>query len=245
MFARSSVHYGASLAVVGAFLIKPSQILNEPKRRFYEDESDVIPVPGTITPSPGTEIEALGPNKLVDGISVRSTSTLESYFRAIRESAVQGINLVQHYMNQGYTKYNETERQVTDTMTELHYKPEDLLPSTLYIVIATMSGNIMARQRGLIAKTTFPLVLGLASFRYFLPQTFNNVSGFVWNLEKRALPDLTEQQQLALAKADQFVQGVEKSSQRNQKRLEDSANSLRKSIAQVTGLNIDEEVSKK
>lgn len=245
MFARSSIHYGASLAIVGAFLTKPSQIFNEPKRRFYEDESDVIPVPGTVTPAPGTEIETLGPNLIVDGISVRSTSTLESYFRSIRESAVQGINLVQHYMNQGYTKYNETERQVTDTMTELHYKSEDLLPNTLYILIATMSGNIMARQRGLIAKTTFPVVLGLASFRYFLPQTFNNVTGFVWNLEKRTLPDLAEQQQLALAKADNFIQNVEKSSQRNQKRLEDGTNSLRKSIAQVTGLNLDEEVSKK
>lgn len=242
---RSSIRYGAPLSAVGAFLVSSSQIKNELRRKFYEDESEVVPVPGTVTPAPGTEIEALGPNRLVDGISVRTTESLESYFRVLRESVVQGVTLIQSYINQGYTQYNRTEKQVTDTMTELHYKPEDLLPNSIYIFIATMSGNIMARQRGLLAKASFPVILGLASFRYFLPQTFANVKGFVWNLEQQNLPDLAENQQLAYQKADEFVQKVETSSRRNQQRLNDGVESVRKSIANITGLNIDDEVSKK
>ena len=79
-----SVTLGASLM---HFSTPP--LLCETKRRFYDDENAVNPVPGTVTKSAGTELEAMGPSKLVDGASVRTSSTLES---AIKSTSLRQIS---------------------------------------------------------------------------------------------------------------------------------------------------------
>lgn len=226
-------------------LLISSPILNESKRRFYEDENDVVPVPGTVTPSSGTELEMLGPNRLVDGISVRSTKSLESFFGSARGVVVDAFNCTQNYLNQGYTRYYETERLVADTVSGLHSRHEDLLPNAIYIAVAALSGNIIARQRGALSKVFFPVALGVASFRYFLPQTFSNTAGLVWQLEQRSLPQVAQQQEAAATKAGELVKLLEESTVAGLRRLHEGVQSLRKSVADVTGLNIDEEVSKK
>lgn len=247
MFARQSIQYSASVAAgVGIFSMTSQQpILSETKRKFYEDESNVVPIPGTVTPAAGSELKVLGPNRLVDGISVRSPSSLESFFKQTRQAVINSYDYTQNYLNKGYTKYYETERQVTQTVSELHNKSEDLLPNSLYIVIATLSGNIMARQRGLVSKAIFPLALGLASFKYFLPQTFSNTTGFIWNLEERFVPQLAKSQEESVKKAGELYNKIEKTSESSQDSIHSGVQSLRKSIADVTGLNIDGEVTKK
>ena len=219
--------------------------MSAPQRKFYEDEKDVVPIPGTVTPAAGTELEILGPNRLIDGISVRSPNAVESFFRSTRESTYNIYQQCQAYVDQGFSKYNHTERQVTNTVSELHHRTEDLLPNSIYIVIAALSGNIAARQRGFVAKATFPVILGLASFKYFLPKTFENTTGFVWKLEKQNLPLIAHQQEFAYTKAGDLVKTIESTSEKSKKSLENRVNGLRKSIADITGLNIDEEVSKK
>lgn len=243
MFAARYAIAAAPFAAVSVLMASP--ILNEPKRRFYEDETDVVPLPGTVTPSSGTEVQMLGPNRLVDGISVRSTQSLESFFGSARGLVADAFNSTQNYLNQGYTRYYETERLVADTVSGLHSRSEDLWPNSVYIVVAALSGNIIARQRGLVSKMFFPVALGVASFRYFLPQTFCNTAGLFWLLEQRSLPQVAQQQEVAVAKAGELVRLLEASTVAGQKRLHDGVQSLRKSVADVTGLNIDEEVSKK
>ncbi|KAK6454071.1 apolipo protein O-domain-containing protein [Scheffersomyces xylosifermentans] len=246
MFSRQIARIGMPFLGAGAVVVGvQSPVRNEPKRRFYEDEVDVVPVPGTVTPAAGTELEALGPNRLIDGISVRSPSSVESLFKSIREFTFGAYTSLQQSLDKGYNKYHETERQVATTVGDLHYKAEDLLPNSIYIVIATLSGNIAARQRGLLAKATFPVVLGLASFKYFLPQTFSNTTSFIWKLEKTKLPQLAQQQENVYNKTGELVQKIEETSESSRKSIESGVQSLRKSIADVTGLNVDEDVSKK
>ncbi|KAK6198776.1 apolipo protein O-domain-containing protein [Scheffersomyces amazonensis] len=246
MFVKGLIKVGIPVFTVSSIIsMSNGQIKNEPKRKFYEDEVDVVPRPGTVVPASGTELEALGPNKIVDGISVRSPTAIESFFKSGRGITTDIYFKIQNYINQGYVKYNETERKVTNSVSELHNKSEDLLPNSIYIVIATLSGNIAARQRGIFAKITFPVVLGLASFKYFLPETFNNTRIFAWKLEKQNLPQIAEQQEFVYNKAGELVDTIEKTSDSSIKSVESSYQSIRKSIADVTGLNIDEEVSKK
>ncbi|CAK7903806.1 MICOS subunit Mic26p [[Candida] anglica] len=230
---------------VGSLLLMKSPIANDSKRRFYEDETEVVPVPGTVTPSSGTELEILGQNRLIDGISVRSPSSLESAFKTIRESVVDVYNQGRAYLDTTYVQYHETERKVTNTVSQLHAKQEDLLPNSIYVLVAALSGNILARQRNIVAKATFPVVLGLASFKYFLPETFGRTTGFVWSLEKQNLPHLAQQQELAVAKTNELVTTIGQSTETGQKKLQSGVQSLRSSIAGITGLNLDEEVSKK
>ncbi|ODV76963.1 uncharacterized protein CANTADRAFT_23805 [Suhomyces tanzawaensis NRRL Y-17324] len=245
MFAKRAISVGVPLALGAAVFAGQPKLHNESKRRFYEDETDVVPVPGTVIPAPASEIEALGSSRIVSGASVRSDKNLEQAFKSARETAHGVLVQAQNYVDQGYSKYNNTERQVTTTVSALHDKHEDLLPNSIYIVVAALSGNIAARQRGILAKAVFPVALGLASFKYFLPQTFANTTSFLWKLEQQKLPHIAEQQEYAVIKAGDLVQSIESTAQAGKKSFEDKAQSLKKSIADATGLNIDEEVSKK
>lgn len=236
----------AAVAVAGAtWAVCGSTIHNDSKRNFYEDEQSVVPVPGTTTPTSESQLEILGPRSVINGVTVRSTGQIESFFRSVRESVYGAYVSTNEYLNEGKNKYYETERQVTGTVSALHNKLEDLLPNSLYIAIAALSGNILARQRGVVAKAVLPFGLGLASFKYFLPQTFSNTMGFLWKVEQRSLPELASTQVLALEKAESFVLLIETTAVSSQQKVTAGAESLRRKIVDVTGLNIDDDVTKK
>lgn len=236
----------AAIALAGAtWAVCGSTIHNDPKRNFYEDEQNVVPVPGTVTPSSPAQLEILGPRSVVNGVTVRSSGSVESFFKSVRESLYGAYTSTQEYLNEGKHKYYATERQVTGTVSAFHNKLEDLLPNSIYIVIAALSGNILARRRGIISRTVVPIGLGLASFKYFLPQTFSNIMGFAWKVEQRSLPELANSQVLAMEKAENLVLLLEKSAASGQQKVNSSVEALRRKISDVTGLNIDEEVSKK
>ncbi|CAH2353237.1 MICOS subunit Mic26p [[Candida] railenensis] len=244
------VKIGSSIVGITAYSMHNSSstsIYNESskKRNFYEDDKEIVPVPGTVVPSSGTELQALGQNRLIDGISVRSPASLESFFRSTRESLTSLYTQSLHYLDNGYEKYHKTEEQLTSTVSDLHAKHEDLLPNGIYVIIAALSGNILARQRNIVAKVTFPIFFGLVGFKYFLPETFGRTSNFAWKLEQKNLPQLAEGQTIAVNKSKALVESLENTAVDGQLKLDNGVKSLRKSIADITGLNLDEEVSKK
>ncbi|CAK9438457.1 uncharacterized protein LODBEIA_P26810 [Lodderomyces beijingensis] len=241
------VQLAGPLLSAGAIVsFNSSLISNESSsRRFYEDEANVVPRPGTVVAAPASEIESLGENKIIDGISVRSTKTTENFFKTARQHASVALTELNHWLNKQYTNFNDTERFVTTTVSDLHYKREDILPNGIYVIIAILSGTVAARTRGVISKVCFPTIAGLAAFRYFLPVTFDNTRVFAWKLEQKNVPSFAKQQEDAYHGAIALAKSIEEGTERNIKRVEDGTQSLRKSIADITGLNLDEEVSKK
>lgn len=235
----------AALAASAAVFTSQSKILCEPKRSFYEDEKDVVPVPGTIIPSTDSNVELMGPRLVVNGVTIRSTSGLEGVFRSVRETLFGAYTSTQEYLNEGKAKVYDIERNVTGTVSALHNKREDLLPNSIYVVIAGLSGNILARQRGILARTFLPLGLGLAAFKYFLPETFSNTMGFAWKVEQRTVPEIANGQVRAVEKAGDLVDQVGQKAKSGQQKVHAGVETLRRKISAVTGLNIDEEVSKK
>lgn len=244
-----SVSLASSVLTIGLIAThKPTVIKNESsssKRNFYEDDAEVIPLPGTVVPAPASEINSLGENRLVDGISVRTTNSTESFFKSAREFTSARINDLSNWVNKSYTKFNNTERFVTSTVSDLHYKKEDLLPNGIYVIVAALAGTIAARHRGMIAKITFPVVTGLAAFKYFLPVTFDNTREFTWRLEQKNVPQIAKQQADAYNSVVGLAKSIEDGAEHSVKRVENGAHSMKQSIANITGLNLDEEVSKK
>lgn len=245
LFMSRPVSAAVALGAAATCIFKTSTIHNDLKRRFYEDEASVNPVPGTTIPSTETQQEILGPRSVINGVTVRSISSVESAFRSLRETVTRAVTATQDYLDEGKVKMYQAERDVTGTVSALHDRREDLLPNSIYIVIASLSGNIMARQRGVLAKVFFPVGLGLASFKYFLPQTFSNTMGFLWKVEQRSMPALATTQVAALEKTERLVNQVEQTAVSGQEKVSGSMESLRKKIITATGLNLDEEVSKK
>ncbi|CUM66691.1 uncharacterized protein PRCAT00004369001 [Priceomyces carsonii] len=245
MFGIRSILYFIPIAASGAYFISSSAIENESKRHFYDDDADIVPIPGTIVPTTQEQLRALGTTTIIGGASVRSSKSLESFFQSTVDLADRNLQKGELYLNSKYHDYNETERSFTTTVSKLHDRNEDLLPNSLYILIAFLSGNIIARQRGIFARATVPVFLGLASFKYFLPHTFSNTASLFWNLEQQKLPALAKQQELAVEKTDKLVHKIDEKSQATKKRLEGSLLYVKRKLVDFSGLNIDEEVSKK
>lgn len=233
------------VGTVAGTLLSGARVQNESKRKFYEDESQITPIPGTVTPASGTELEVLGSNRIIDGISVRSSTSIENGFKNIREMMISKYNSVRATINTKYSQMNETEKSITKTVGNLHNKSEDLLPNSIYIIVAGLSGTIAAQRRGIIAKLIFPLVTGSIAFKYFLPNTFKNTTGFLWDLEKKNLPQLADSQDRLIQEADTFITKTEETAVKSKAYIEDKSKSLKKSLVEITGLNVDEQVSKK
>ncbi|KAG5421907.1 hypothetical protein I9W82_001000 [Candida metapsilosis] len=241
-----SVTLSVSVLTTGLAMSHNSSIIrNESKRNFYEDDTEVIPLPGTVVPAPASEIKSLGENRLVDGISVRTFSSTENFFKGTREFVSARVSDLSNWANKGYTKFNDTERFVTTTVSDLHYKKEDLLPNGIYVIVAALAGTIAARPRGVIAKITFPVITGLAAFKYFLPVTFDNTREFTWRLEQKNVPQVAQQQANAYNSVVGLAKAIEDGTEHSVKRVESGTQSLKQYIANITGLNLDEEVSKK
>ncbi|GMM32926.1 Mic26 protein [Saccharomycopsis crataegensis] len=226
------------VGLAGLALLPSYKVHNESKRNFYEDDDNVTPIPGTIVPASASEIESLGPNKLVDGISVRSPDYLEGFFNKARKSTVDVLKSAESGA-EGVTKdYYDLEHHVTGTVAKLHDRREDLLPGGLYIVTGILTGSIIARRRGPVARVLLPAVVGLAVFRWTLPITFANTTGFVYHLEQQNVPAVANAQDSIVSGVERSIEAVESTTSSTIKSVDSAIECTKNYIASITGLNI-------
>ncbi|KAJ4296031.1 hypothetical protein N0V88_004733 [Collariella sp. IMI 366227] len=62
---------------------------------------------------------------------------------------------------------------------------ERLMPGLIYVMVAGMAGSIVARNRNVLLRGATPLALGLGAAWMVIPVTMGNVSGLIWEYEKR------------------------------------------------------------
>jgi MICOS complex subunit MIC26 len=62
---------------------------------------------------------------------------------------------------------------------------EQLLPGAIYVLVATMTGSIITRNRGLFLRTTFPLAVGITAGWMLIPVTMRNITDLSWEYEKK------------------------------------------------------------
>lgn len=227
---------------IATTLTQSSMILNESKRSFYTDKTDVATVPGIASQE---DTELLGPRSVVNGMTVRLTPAMESAFGVARTTLLDAWTAVEGYVNDGKNSFYEKERQVSATVSSLHHRSEDLLPNAIYIAIAALTGQIMARNRSFVAKAVLPVGLGLGAFKYFLPQTFSHTADFVWKAEQKALPGLASTQGAAVEHAERFAQTLEETAVKSQEKYYSGVDTLRTKVIKFTGLNLNEEVTEK
>jgi organizing structure protein 2 len=89
---------------------------------------------------------------------------------------------------------SHTDRLVySDRIKSIITPTEPLTPGILYVGIATLTGSIITRSRGLTARLLFPPAFLLGSMEYFFPQTSANVGAYIWSLERAHVPSVAEQ----------------------------------------------------
>ena len=80
------------------------------------------------------------------------------------------------------------EESFTSTIASLAPAPqsgEKLMPGSLYVLVAAMTGSIVSRNRNILLRATLPLAVGIGAGWVVLPVTMRNVSDLLWKYEQR------------------------------------------------------------
>ena len=81
------------------------------------------------------------------------------------------------------------EQNFTSTIASLAPAPqtgEQLLPGALYVLVASMAGSIISRNRNLILRAATPPAVGIGAAYVVLPNTMRNVGDLIWTFEERS-----------------------------------------------------------
>lgn len=218
------------------------------KRSFYGDESPAgaaVPVPGTTVPATQAQIESLGPNQLVNGNSIRSPSSLTSFFGSIRGYVDETVACADTKLNELSARYNTKQTQVRKSLVSLKDPREDLMPAGLYVLIGALTGTIVTRRSNVFLKGVVPVAMGLAAFKFVLPNTFHNITSLAHDIEAAKLPELTSAQDGLVKDVGNFVKNTETSALEAEQYVAAKLNESKLSVAKFTGLNLDGDISAK
>lgn len=142
--------------------------------------------------------ELIGQNQLAYGISLRTPESLVKFFGDLREKVQGTVECASKKIDSSSKVYYDKERKLTSTVANLHSDArEELLPGFTYVLVASMSGSILTRNRNILLRLTTPFLFGVACFSYVLPSTFANTKNLVYDLEKSAFPEFVEKQDKA------------------------------------------------
>ena len=82
----------------------------------------------------------------------------------------------------------DLETSFTSTIASLappHSSGEKLMPGSLYVLVATMTGSIVSRNRNILLRASVPLAVGIGAGWVVLPITMRNVSDLLWKYEQK------------------------------------------------------------
>jgi len=91
-------------------------------------------------------------------------------------------------VNELMDSFFDLENSFTSTVASLAPSPqsgEKLMPGTLYVLVAAMTGSIVSRNRNIVLRATVPLAVGIGAGWVVLPVTMRNVSDLLWKYEQR------------------------------------------------------------
>ena len=80
------------------------------------------------------------------------------------------------------------EQSFTSTIASLAPAPqtgEKLIPGSLYVLVAAMTGSIVSRNRNVVLRGLVPTLVGIGAGWIVIPYTMRNVSDLVWKYEQR------------------------------------------------------------
>lgn len=86
------------------------------------------------------------------------------------------------------------ETSLANTISSLAPSPEtgeQLLPGAIYVLVATMAGSIVSRNRNILIRAAFPLAVGVTAGWMLIPVTMRNIADLSWEYEKR-VPAIAE-----------------------------------------------------
>ena len=166
-----------------------SKLLTTPNLKLAKRKPiyDTLPLP----PSKSTSPSSSNPSKPSASSSSSPnsptpTDRLATQIGRFRLSTYRTALYLEEYLNGFMSQTLSMESKFTNTVAELAPKKETgekLMPGLIYTLVATMSGSIISRNRGILLRTATPLSVGVAAGWYFIPVTMRNVGDLLWKGE--------------------------------------------------------------
>lgn len=238
----------AFTAALATYSTMPTALAQQgPKKSIYDDEESetVAPAVGTIRPAtPVAQDLALTKSEIVSGVTVRTSDALEQTISKGRTWLHGKAEAGQKAADNAFEKYLNAERNVTSTIAEIKSDDEDLLPGAIYVLVSTLSGSILTRNRNFLFRGIAPIAFGAAAFAYFLPQTYENTGKLIWRFEQKA-PALVEVHTQTLKHVDCLKNDVAWAVNGGKEALETGVHNARQFVADSTGLQIPSDKPKK
>lgn len=130
--------------------------------------------------------------------------------------------------------------QRPDRLKSLVSPAEPLTPSLLYVGVATLTGSVLARNRGVLLRAALPPSLLVLSFAHFLPQTAHNVRTYLGALEDTYAPGLAEKHEIGKAHTAMTWARVREATHDSRARLSSGVVRLVDRFQEATGLKLRE-----
>ena len=143
------------------------------------------PYPVALTiPQPSSTSPVSQPNPISPTPTDRLTEQVKRARVFLYHHSLSAENHFNHFLSWVFRK----ETDFSNTIASLAPSPEtgeQLLPGAIYVLVATLTGSIVSRNRGIFLRTTFPLAVGIAAGWYLIPVTMRNTSDLIWEYEKK------------------------------------------------------------
>ncbi|KAF4632769.1 hypothetical protein G7Y89_g5357 [Cudoniella acicularis] len=190
LFLRQRFAPVAAGALVAGVALFPKSTLHaespkgpEPRKPIYDD-LEIAPPPPAKTSPPSTP-PASTPTK---SSSPTPTDRLAVQIGKTRMFIYGHAAAAENKVNEIMDSVMDLESSFTSTIASLAPPPqsgEKLMPGSLYVLVAAMTGSIVSRNRNIVLRAAIPLAIGIGAGWIVLPITMRNVSDQVWKYEQR------------------------------------------------------------
>lgn len=123
---------------------------------------------------------------------------------ALYQQAVRGERAVDNAL----TKTLSLEHSFTSTIRSLappRESGEKIFPGALYVLVASMAGSIVTRNRNILLRASVPVAVGITAANFVLPITTRNVGDLAWTYEER-YPVLADAHLRTKASINHFIE---------------------------------------
>lgn len=172
-------------------MLKPASALSQPsashtsqlnRKPIYDD----APL-DTTAPSP---TQPAAPSVPSSQPTYRPTPTdrLATYIRSARLALYQQSVRAEDGVNNALTETLRLEHSFTSTIRSLAPPKESgerVFPGALYVLVASMAGSIVTRNRNILLRASVPAAIGIGAAYAVLPLTMKNVGDLAWTYEEK------------------------------------------------------------
>ncbi|KAF1956654.1 hypothetical protein CC80DRAFT_593374 [Byssothecium circinans] len=105
-----------------------------------------------------------------------------------RMALYQASTRAEDSVNNALTETLRLEHSFTSTIRSLAPSKETgerVFPGALYVLVASMAGSILTRNRNILLRATVPAAIGVGAAYAVLPVTMKNVGDLVWTYEEK------------------------------------------------------------